>query len=200
MKIRPHRHFNDVRQRLAERPELLRAWRGIAYRVTSLDYPKPADILAGKGSYINGGRWNAMSSFRAVYGSTDDTVAVAESRATADYAGVTYPFITPRLLVAVELQLQKVLDLTSQNTRRILGLTLEDLRADDWRRRQEEGMESWTQAIGRAAFVAKADGLLVPSAKIQDGVNVAYFPDQAADGEARLFGMEQLEKFATRSK
>jgi RES domain-containing protein len=58
----------------------------------------------------HGGRWNAIGSFRAVYGSSVDIVAVAESRATADYARISLPFVTPRLLVAIEVALETVLD------------------------------------------------------------------------------------------
>ncbi|MEP6601953.1 MAG: RES family NAD+ phosphorylase, partial [Nitrospirota bacterium] len=76
----------------------MRPWQGAAYRVTTLDYPSPKSILLGQGSFLHGGRWNAPGSFRAVYGSTTDVVAVAESRANAQYAGIPFPFRTPRLL------------------------------------------------------------------------------------------------------
>ena len=95
---------------------MLLPWSGPAYRVTTLDYPTPKSILLGQGSFLYGGRWNAIGSFRAVYGSTEDTVAVAESRATADYANVPVPFRTPRLLVAIEFALQAVLNLCAPLT------------------------------------------------------------------------------------
>jgi len=86
--------------------------------------------LLDQGSFLHGGCWNAIGSYRAVYGSTVDTVAVAESRATADYVGVPLPFRTPRLLVAIDLSLQAVLDLTNVGVRAQLDLTLDSLREE----------------------------------------------------------------------
>ncbi len=177
LKVRPHKYFGKISRRLRAAPELLRPWRGAAYRVTTLDYPRPQSILQGQGSYLYGGRWNAMGSFRAVYGSTEDTVAVVESRATADYAQVPWPFPTPRLLVAIELALQAVVDLTDPATLAALDLTVEELRTEDWRKIQEEGKESLTQAVGRAVFTNGGEGLLTASARVPSGVNVAYFPE-----------------------
>ena len=178
MKVRPHSNFGRINRRLRAAPELLRPWRGAAYRVTTLDYPSPQSILQGQGSYLYGGRWNAIGSFRAVYGSTEDTVAVVESRATADYARVPWPFPTPRLLVAIKLSLQAVVDLTESETRLVLGLTVEELQAEDWRKTQEDGRESLTQAVGRAVFANGGEGLLSASARVPEGINVAYFPER----------------------
>ena len=177
MKVASHSRFESLRRRLQGAPELLRPWSGTAYRVTTLDYPSPKSILLGQGSFLYGGRWNAIGSFRAVYGSIADTVAVAESRATADYAHVPQPFRAPRLLVAIELSLQAVLDLTNASRRAQLGLTLGALKEEDWRKSQEEKHESLTQAIGRAVFSSDGEGLLVPSARVPEGVNVVYFPE-----------------------
>lgn len=178
MKVRPHRYFGRISRHLRGAPELLRPWSGAAYRVTTLDYPSPQSILQGQGSFLYGGRWNAIGSFRAVYGSTEDTVAVVESRATADYAQVPWPFRTPRLLVAIKLSLQAAVDLTDPATLVALGLTVEELQTEDWRKIQEEGKESLTQAVGRAVFTNGGEGLLTASARVPSGVNVAYFPER----------------------
>ena len=110
-------------------------------------------------------------------------MAVAESRATADYARVPQPFRTPRLLVAIEFSLQVVLDLTSPSVRASLGLTPDALREEDWRKTQEAGRESLTQAIGRAVFSNNGEGLLVPSARVPEGMNLAFFPENQAERE-----------------
>ena len=195
MDVAGHPRFETLRQRLEEAPELLRPWNGAVYRVTTLDYPSPKSILLGQGSFLHGGRWNAIGSFRAVYGSTEDTVAVAESRATADYAQVSWPFRTPRLLVAIELSLQAMLDLTAASIRAKLGLALDELREEDWRKVQEEGRESFTQAIGRAAFANGGEGLLVPSARVAAGVNVVYFPEnRRATSRVTVLEAEKLDR------
>lgn len=195
MNYQPHPAFERLRKRIAESSELLRPWQGVAYRVTTLDYPSPKSILLGQGSFLHGGRWNARGSFRAVYGSTVDTVAVAESRATADYARIPLPFATPRLLVAIELALQPVLDLTRASIRERLGITSDELRAEDWRKVQEEGRESFTQAIGRALFSNGGEGLLVPSARVAEGLNVVYFPENhGSASRVRVLESEKLDR------
>lgn len=167
----------------------------MAYRVTTLDYPKPKSILLGQGSFLHGGRWNAIGSFRAVYGSTADIVAVAESRATADYARVPFPFTTPRLLVAIEFGLQAVLDLTASAIRKQLGFALAELGKEDWRKEQDAGRESFTQAIGRAVFANGAEGLLTVSARVPGGVNVVYFPANHRRGSrVRVLESEKLDR------
>ena len=184
MDVRPNRDFERLRDVIASNFSLLQSWSGAAYRVTTLDYPSPQSILLGQGSFLHGGRWNAMGSFRAVYGSTEDTVAVAESRATADYLHIAMPFRTPRLLVAIEFSLSAVLNLSSASIREKFGMTEDDLRAEDWRMVQERGEESFTQAIGRAVFANKGEGLLVPSARIPLGINVVYLPQNRRTSSA----------------
>ena len=195
MKVAGHIRFEHVRERLRREPQLLQPWSGTAYRVTTLDYPTPKSILLGQGSFLYGGRWNAIGSFRAVYGSTEDTVAVAESRATADYANVPMPFRTPRLLVAIEFSLRTVLNLGSAQVLQRLGFSAEELRTEDWRKVQEQGRESFTQAIGRAVFANAGEGLLVPSARVQTGVNVVYFPEnRRPSSRVHVLESEKLDR------
>jgi len=195
MEVAAHPRFAKIRQQLGDAAGLLQPWKGAAYRVTTIEYANPKSILLGQGSFLYGGRWNAIGSFRAVYGSTEDTVAVVESRATADYAQVPWPFRTPRLLVAIELSLQRVLDLTSASVRETLAISLEELQAEDWRKVQEEQAESLTQAIGRAVFVNRGEGLLAPSARIPLGVNVVYFPQNHQTGSSvKVLDAEKLER------
>jgi len=194
LKSTAHRAFARFSKQIRD-GSLFRPWKGAAYRVTTLDYPNPKSILLGQGSFLYGGRWNAIGSFRAVYGSTDDTVAVAESRATADYAKAPWPFRTPRLLVAIELSLQGILDLTDVSIRKTLGLTIDGLKEEDWRKTQERGEESLTQAIGRAVFANRGEGLLVPSARVPGGVNVVYLPENLRKtSRVMVLESEKLER------
>jgi RES domain-containing protein len=180
--VKWNRAFAVFTRRLQQHSELFRPWKGIIYRVTTLKYRHPAEILLGEGSYRYGGRWNSIGSFRAVYGSTDDVVALNESKANALYANLPYPFREPRLIVAVEMSLSHVVDLTASGTLKALGLTQEDLCREDWRKVQEQRRESFTQALGRAAFATKAEGLLARSARVKGGTNVVYFPENKASG------------------
>ena len=156
----------------------------------------PEEHLLGQGSFLHGGRWNAIGSFRAVYGSTEDTVAVAESRATADYAGVAWPFRTPRLLVAIELSLQAVLDLYEHfDPRQKLGLTRG--RAARGRLAKDTGARCRELYAGdrKGGFVNGGEGLLVPSARVPAGVNVVYFPEnQRKSSRVTVLESEKLDR------
>ena len=85
--------------------------------------------------------------------------------------------LQPRLMVAIKLEVSHVLDLTAASVRRSLHLSLADLRDEDWRKLQDKGEESLTQTLGRAAFNARLEALLVPSARIPQGINIVIFPE-----------------------
>src|SRR5438874_930252 len=189
--LKPNSAFEQFSRRTKE--TLFRPWKGTIYRVTTLKYAGARTILFGEGSYRNGGRWNAIGSFRAVYGSTNDVVALAESKANAEYANLTYPFREARLLVAVDVALARVVDLTVGKHLEMLGVTEEELRREDWRKVQEQGFESLTQALGRALFAGNAEGLVVRSARIEKGINMAYFPqNKQRDSKVRLWEAQEL--------
>ena len=189
--LKPNHAFEQFSRRIKE--SLFRPWKGTIYRVTTLKYAAPRTMLYGQGSYHNGGRWNAIGSFRAIYGSTEDIVALSESKVTAAYANLPYPFRETRLIVALDVELSRVIDLTMDTTLKILGVSDEELRREDWRKVQGQGFESFTQALGRAIFAAKGEGLLARSARVENGVNVAYFPENKSRGSrVRPWEAQQL--------
>jgi len=191
--LKPNRAFVEFSRRLKKAPEIFQPWKGTIYRVTTLRYRDPRIILFGEGSYRNGGRWNAIRSFRAVYGSADDVTALKESKANAEYANLPYPFREPRLIVAVDVSLSRFVDLTSSETLKLLNVTEEELRTEDWRKVQEQGFESLTQSLGRAVFDAKSEGLLAFSARVAKAINIAYFPQNKLRGsEVRLCEAQEL--------
>jgi RES domain-containing protein len=191
--VKPNRAFAEFSRRLKEAPEIFQPWKGTIYRVTTLKYRDPREILLGGGSYHHGGRWNVIGSFRTVYGSLNDVTALKESKANAEYANLPYPFRETRLIVAVEVALSRVVDLTSAQILKRLEVTEEELRTEDWRKVQEQGFESFTQALGRAAFEAKAEGLLAASARVPKAINIAYFPQNRLPGsEVQLWEARKL--------
>ena len=191
--LKPNRAFVEFSRRLKAANEIFQPWKGTIYRVTTLKYREPRIILFGEGSYRNGGRWNAIGSFRAVYGSVDDVTALKESKANAEYAHLPYPFREPRLIVTVDVSLSRVVDLTAGDTLKALNVTEEELRTEDWRKVQEQGFESLTQALGRALFEARGEGLLAFSARVAKAINVAYFPQNKVRGsEVRLCRAQEL--------
>jgi RES domain-containing protein len=176
----------------------LKAWSGDCWRFQSVRFPSPDEILGGAGALNHGGRWNGIGAFPAVYGSEDDVTAVKESGAVAAYAG--FPMREPRLLVAIELKLGGVLDLTDAAIRRKLGVTLKEIRLEDWRKIQDARSESLSQALGRAASDAGAEAVRVPSFAHKGGINVAFFPDNLRSGSAvSLWHRERIEKLRKQS-
>ena len=145
--------------------------------------------MSGLGAGQHGGRWN-LPGLPTLYGSTTDTTALAECKANDRYYGVVTT--TPRLLVAVTACLPRMIDLTERTIRRSLGVTLDELAAEDWRKLMYAGQESLPQTIGRAVAVAGGNGLLVRSAAIPRGVNVVIFPGNG--GELTLVEGEKLAK------
>lgn len=167
----------DVRNQL---DHMLVLWQGDCWRFQSVSHPCGADILSGMGALKHGGRWNAPQSFRAVYGSTTGPVALAESDAHATYYRTNQR--NARIYVCISLKLSRVLDLTLAANLKRLKLAGKHLRAEDWRKIQANGLESLTQCIGRAAFVAGVEALLLKSASVKGGINIAYFPENRLPG------------------
>jgi len=81
----------------------------------------------------------------------------------------------PRIFVALEVRLQKVLDLRDGNTRRRLKISEQRMLEADWRAETAAGREPLRQAIGRAVHAAGFEGLLVKSAADPKGTNLVVF-------------------------
>lgn len=180
IKLRANPRFAEFRDLLAAKRELLQPWSGTLFRCQTVDFPAPEDVLSGAGAKHRGGRWNPPG-VATLYGSTTDATALEESKANDRYAGIVNR--SPRLLVAVEARLTRVLDLTSAPVRRALGVTLAELTAEDWRKLMERGQESFTQTLGRVVFQAGASGILARSAAVV-GVNVVVFPGNVGKEES----------------
>jgi RES domain-containing protein len=194
-----HRHprFAELRDLFRAHPEWFGAWNGTLFRFQTVDFPAPKDVLSGEGARVRGGRWNSPG-IATLYGSTTDNTALEECKAHDRYYGV--PTKSPRLLVAIEAQLTRMLDLTALATRRAMAVTLAELGSEDWRKLQAAGKESFTQAIGRAVAAAGGSGLLSRSAAVDQGVNVAVFPGVCAADHLEVVEGAKLEKLGVRTK
>lgn len=194
-----HRHprFAELRDLFRAHPEWFAPWTGTLFRFHTVDYPAPKDVLSGEGAQWRGGRWN-LPGLATLYGSTTDATALQECKANDRYYGVETK--SPRLLVAIEAQLTRVLDLTSPAIRRGMGVSLAELAAEDWRKLLAAGKESFTQTIGRAVAAADGSGLLARSAAMPRGVTVAIFPGVCAGDHLEVVEGAKLEKLAARIK
>lgn len=150
------------------------SYTGDAYRATSVEYSSRDDLLTGLGAKVNGGRWNAPGTFAAVYASTRAEVAVSEDLAQQRYFRFRDSDALPCTLIGLEVRLQSVLDLSDGRVRKALGVTRSQLLDDTWRTTKKH--ESLTQAIGRLAFEAEFEALIVPSSAALGATNLVVFP------------------------
>jgi RES domain-containing protein len=194
-RLQPNPRFAEFAAVLAAHPEWLQPWAGTFFRFQTIDFPAAKDVLSGHGARVHGGRWN-QPGMATVYGSTTDTTALEECKANDRYYGVQTK--GPRLLVAIEAQLAGLLDLTSAGIRRTLGVTLKELAAEDWRKLMQAGKESSSQALGRAAVGNGASGLLVRSAAVSSGINVAVFPHVHRNDRMKVVEGEKLARLGVR--
>jgi RES domain-containing protein len=171
----PHPDYDLLLQRMGKLLTRAAAFDGVVFRSTEPTYATKKDLLTGEGSRLYGGRWNPPGSFATVYAARSDVTAVAESKAHLEYYGFDPADAWPRTLVAIDIKLARVLDLTAGPVRQALAVSATRMRGDDWRalnRRRRE--ESLTQAIGRAAYASMLEALLVPACDA--GTNLVWFP------------------------
>ncbi len=194
-----HRHprFAELCDELRAHPDWFTTWKGTLFRFHTVDYPNAKDVLSGKGAAWRGGRWNPPG-IPTVYGSTTDSTALEECKANDRYYGVVTK--SPRLLVAIEAELTRMLDLTDPNLRRALDFTLAELAAEDWRKLAAAGKESFTQVLGRAVAETGGSGLLVRSAAVKRGLNVVIFPGICRADRMTVVEGEKLDKLRAKRK
>lgn len=174
--MREHPQFDRLARGLQRSLSLATSWRGVLFRSASPRYANKDDVITGAGSKAAGARWNPPGRFRTVYTSLDVETAVAEALAHFRHYGLPMARAMPRVIVSLEAQLQRVLDLTDGRVRRMLGVSEKRLLNEPWRQTQKRGREALTQAIGRGAYEADLEGILVPSSARPAGTNLIVFP------------------------
>jgi RES domain-containing protein len=152
------------------------SWRGELYRSSSPRYANKDDLLTGTGSKTAGPRWNPPNNFRTLYTSLDPYTAIAEALSHFVYFALPIATAMPRVIVSLEARLGRVLNLNDRAVRRVLGISRRRLLDEPWREEQKLGREALTQVLGRLAFDADWEGLLVPSAARRGGINLIAFP------------------------
>lgn len=169
------------------------SWTGDSWRFQDIDFPTGQDILSGEGAHLHGGRLNFKGSFPVVYGGTDEVTALVESGARAHRYGLVVR--KPRILVAIELRLQRALDLRIPDIQGALNISIKELQCENWENLQHHGIEALSQALGRAAFDAGFEAVLIPSFAHPGGANIAWFPKNALQGSmASIYQGSKLPK------
>ena len=157
-------------------PKHVRPWSGEAFRITAVRYANRDDVITGVGSKSAGGRWNPPASFATVYASLDAETALAEALAHFRYYGIPEIGAMPLVTVALKLRLRRVLDLTAGTVRSTLKVSATRILSDDWRKARARRRESLTQALGRTAYEAQLEAVVVPSAARLGAKNLVLFP------------------------
>jgi len=151
-------------------------WTGDAFRASHPKWMSRPYRLTGVGAVLSGGRWNVRNLIPALNFSTSPETLAAEADARAKRTGMAPILLHPQTRVAFHLNLQLMVNLTDTATLKILKVKKSDLTGCDWDAEQMAGREALTQAVARAAFETRAEGLIVPSARFPGGVNILVFP------------------------
>jgi RES domain-containing protein len=174
--MKQHPEATRLRRSLGQCAKYAVPWSGVVYRSASVAYANRDDLLTGVGAKREGARWNPPDSLATVYTSLEMRTATEEALAYHRYFGFPVEMALPRILVAIRVSLQHVLNLTDQPPRKVLGINRSRLIGEDWRARNASESEALTQAIGCLAWEDRWEGLLVPSLADAGGVNLIVFP------------------------
>jgi len=173
-------HFKA--SRLAKNIAMVRSnallWCGVVFRAAEPIYANTRDLLTGVGSRLHGGRWNPPGKFAAVYASLTVATAIEEAMSHFRYYHLDANNALPRTIVAIDVRLKLVLDLTDGSIRQFLKVAERRMVGDDWRKTNQSGSESLTQTMGRAAYVTGLEGILVRAC--DGGTNLIWFPGNLA--------------------
>jgi RES domain-containing protein len=147
------------------------------YRVAGPRHTTPEDIVSGIGAFLAGGRWNPIGEMKVVYLSQEPETATKEALEHFRYHGLPISSALPKVMVAVSVRIERLLDLTNPTLTRGLPVAMSELIAQDWRALLSRNRESASQTVGWAAYAAGFQGLKVPSKLDPNGANVLVFPE-----------------------
>jgi RES domain-containing protein len=129
------------------------------------------------GAYYAGGRWNPVDEMKVVYLSREPETGLTESLEHFRYHGLPISQALPKVLVAVALRVDRLLDPTDPSVVDGLPIPMAELLAEDWRAVMASRKEAGPQAMGWAAFAAGIQAVAVPSKPAPGGVNLLVFPE-----------------------
>jgi len=157
---------------------------GVCFRNVTMKFANTRDILSAKGSFLAGRRFNFKRAFEVLYLSCDLHTCLEETTSSLQRDGFETAITLPRLVIGIEVNLQRVLNLTDGVIRRRLGITNRMLTAANWAKTQNvDKKEAFTQQFGRLARQAGFEAILVPSA-VTKGKNLDVFPDRLLPGSS----------------
>ena len=177
MTIEPHSNDAKITARLrAVGSALDSEYAGELVRFINPAYSKSADIVDGAGALHAAGRWNLKGAARLSYTALTPQTALAEALAHVQYYRLPVTLALPRVLVALDLNVSRAMDLREGSVRQALRISQATICQLDWRVENQTGREAITQAWGRAFAAAGFEAVIVPSAADPSGANVLVFP------------------------
>jgi RES domain-containing protein len=112
------------------------------------------DPLSGVGARLLGARWNPRDGAATVYLAEPIEACIAEFFRMAEGQGRGVESFLPRDLHTLELDAIEVVDLTAQDGLAAVGLSQDDVMADDWDRCQ--GVGAAIELLGYAGLCARS--------------------------------------------
>lgn len=194
-KMREHLHYPTLERCLRKATARIGPWSGRVFRAVEMEWARLGHLLSGQGTRRNGSRWLRAGITPVVHGATSEALAIKESRAAFVYYGIQKPQKNPRVSVEIEISLHDVLNLCPVAPA-FPNLTDPELLSEDWQKVNCQGKETLAQAIGRAAWVAGLEGLLVPSARDRRGRNLVWFPENIQpESGCAISGEKELKRW-----
>ena len=165
-------------QHIATAPHI--AYVGETFRHMAARWNEP---LSGEGARIRGGRFNPPDSFPVLYLCTTRPCTVAELHHLGNRLVIDVDGLLPRVLFRYETSLDKVLDLTSDETLDHLGVITAQITGAD---------HTITRQIGESAHATGSQAIRAPSATGVDQV-LAVFPELIGSGRLMPELLERWE-------
>ena len=149
---------------------------GDSFRLVALRYQD--SLLSTIGSFKRGGRYNVAQQFEALYVSGSPITALKEIRYLINTpAGVSAYPTRPYILLSLQYQLHRVIDLTDSHIRNFLDTNMQEL-TGSWYSFIEEEIAP-TQQLGKIAYDLGVQALKVPSSVDLENndFNLVIFPE-----------------------
>ena len=161
---------------------------GDSFRLVALRYQD--SLLSTIGSFKRGGRYNIAQQFEALYLSGSPITALKEIRYLINTpAGVSAYPTRPYILLSLQYQLHRVIDLTDSHVRNFLDTNMQEL-TGSWYSFIEEEIAP-TQQLGKIAYDLGVQALKVPSSVDleNNGFNLVIFPENLPpNGFVEIYG------------
>ncbi|HHO55281.1 MAG TPA: RES domain-containing protein [Trueperaceae bacterium] len=147
-----------------------------SYRLIHAKYYQTS--LSAIGSRMFAGRYNPKEQFEVLYLSDSPITALQEVNAIFRSSSQLFPVKDiPRILLSIECQLTKVLDLTDDKIVSELKTSFQEL-TGSWLLYSKDSLAP-TQLLGKACFESGIiEALKVPSAQDPRAFNLAIFPER----------------------